>query len=581
MRRLQQIILFTLLGFFTVPTPAEAQPVRVHGTLLGADGQPMPAAHIVVQDGPVDTSVVVEANEKGRFTLTLPRPGGYGMYLMGVHHETLEAPLIVTPDEPVVELHARLGTYEYEQSPDSVWIAMASNDYQKQRAMLMRSDGAVLRASVPSETDTLAYQIIGIRKSPSPRRAFTMSGTGADRYAFNEGGPFWDGRSDYVSVLDGLGTSPADVTFESATLPPPGREPTVRSKNQTVEDIIAIYLETEALERRIGMKGRAYRPLFGKARTDEERAALRDSLQQVMAQFADSLTAPIKRRIEREDNPLVRQWLMLRYFDELNPSEQDSTLARRALHEVPPTSPLWSYEAWSRVGAGNLIFLLARYANTPKLASDYIDEVIQTHPDPDVRRHFLYRGVQMADNAGDEKRKMRYYGQMMGEFAGSYHAQQIEREYAPEKDIQRGNPIPDFALPSMRDSSIVYTDESMRGRVYLIDTWAVWCGPCIAEMDEHHEAYEEYEDDGFDILSISLDEKPADVKAFRQEQWPMPWKHHFAGFFGQGRETIEQTFEVVGIPHPILVDANGQIIATNEALRGEKLFQALERVFGH
>jgi thiol-disulfide isomerase/thioredoxin len=580
MYRSHQILFLALLGFFIAPMPVEAQ-IRVHGTLLGADGQPMPAAHVVVQDGPVDTSVVAEANEKGRFTLTLPRHGGYGMYLMGVHHETLEAPLIVTPEEPVVELHARLGTHKYDESPDSVWVATVSNDYQQQSATLMRSDGAVLRASVPSETDTLAYQVIGIRKSLSPRRAFTMSGTGADRYAFNEDGLFWDSRSDYISVLDGLGASPADVTFNPTRLPPSGREPTVRSDNKTIDNIIAIYQETEAMERRLGEKSQTFRPLFENARTDEERAALRDSLQRVMAQFADSLTAPIKRRIEREDNPLVRQWMMLRYFDELNPSEQDSTLARRALHEIPPTSPLWSYEAWSRVGAGNLIFLLARYANKPKLASAYIDEVIQAHSDPDVRRHFLYRGVQMADNAGDEKRKMRYYGQMMGEFAGSYHAQQIEREYAPEKDIQRGNPIPDFALPSMSDSSVVYTDEGMLDSIYLIDTWAVWCGPCIAEMDEHHEAYEKYKDRGFDILSISLDEAPEDVKAFRQKRWPMPWKHNFAGFSGEGRKVVEETFEVVGIPHPILVDENGQIIATEEALRGNKLLQTLERVFGY
>jgi thiol-disulfide isomerase/thioredoxin len=208
-----------------------------------------------------------------------------------------------------------------------------------------------------------------------------------------------------------------------------------------------------------------------------------------------------------------------------------------------------------------------------------MEKVIENHPDADVRRHFLYQAIAMADNTGDKKRKMRYYGQMMGDFDGTYHARQIERMYAPEKDIQRGNPIPDFALPSMRDSSVVYTDESMRGSIYLIDTWAAWCGPCIVEMDEHHEAYETYKDQGFDIVSISLDETREDVTTFREQRWPMPWKHHFAGFSGEGREVVEETFEVVGIPHPILVDEDGQIIATQESLRGEKLLRTLERVF--
>lgn len=131
----------------------------------------------------------------------------------------------------------------------------------------------------------------------------------------------------------------------------------------------------------------------------------------------------------------------------------------------------------------------------------------------------------------------------------------------------------------MGDSSFTYTNESMKGSVYLINTWATWCGPCIAKMDELHEAYEKYKDEGFDILSISLDEKRADVKQFREKRWPMPWKHHFAGFSGEGRATISETFEVVGIPHPILVGENGQIIAAEDSLRGEKLSQTLERVF--
>jgi hypothetical protein len=60
----------------------------------------------------------------------------------------------------------------------------------------------------------------------------------------------------------------------------------------------------------------------------------------------------------------------------------------------------------------------------------------------------------------------------------------------------------------------------------------------------------------------------------------MPWKHHFAGPSEEKRWKIEQIFDVDGLPHPILVNENGQIIAAGrEDFRKESLAQRLERVF--
>ena len=48
--------------------------------------------------------------------------------------------------------------------------------------------------------------------------------------------------------------------------------------------------------------------------------------------------------------------------------------------------------------------------------------------------------------------------------------------------------------------------EQYRGKVVLLDFWAVWCGPCIAEMPNVKQVYEKYEDDNFQIIGISLDQ---------------------------------------------------------------------------
>jgi hypothetical protein len=85
--------------------------------------------------------------------------------------------------------------------------------------------------------------------------------------------------------------------------------------------------------------------------------------------------------------------------------------------------------------------------------------------------------------------------------------------------------------------------------------------------------YEKYRDDGFTILSLSFDDRPDDVTQFRSEgEHTMPWLHAFVT--GGFRSTLATTFGVVGIPKPILVGADGSIVATS-GLRGEELDKTL------
>ncbi len=46
---------------------------------------------------------------------------------------------------------------------------------------------------------------------------------------------------------------------------------------------------------------------------------------------------------------------------------------------------------------------------------------------------------------------------------------------------------------------------SLRGQVVVIDYWATWCGPCIAEMPTMKKLYEEFHEDGVEFIGVSLD----------------------------------------------------------------------------
>ncbi len=103
-------------------------------------------------------------------------------------------------------------------------------------------------------------------------------------------------------------------------------------------------------------------------------------------------------------------------------------------------------------------------------------------------------------------------------------------------------PMPEFSLNDSTGKT--WNAEAMKGKLVLIDYWATWCGPCKAMFPTLDKVYAKYKDKGFVLLSVSIDEKKADLdKYLKGHKFPNPVLHDQAGIYGEwGVRAIPATF---------------------------------------
>ena len=140
-----------------------------------------------------------------------------------------------------------------------------------------------------------------------------------------------------------------------------------------------------------------------------------------------------------------------------------------------------------------------------------------------------------------------------------------------------GQPAPKFEVAAwVHQGDEEINEDSLQGKVVLLDFWSVWCGPCIATFPHLRDWYDEFHDRGFEIVGVTRyygytwdDEAGRPIRS--KEKVESEAEHEMLKKFFEHHELrhstivtpkesqMQKDYGVTGIPHAVLIDRQGNV----------------------
>ncbi len=259
-----------------------------------------------------------------------------------------------------------------------------------------------------------------------------------------------------------------------------------------------------------------------------------------------------------------------------SPELQQSTFRRiesllTAFRSRYPNTPEAS-DATFQLGA--MSYSVSDYDGAVKLLNEFIGKADDSEREKVAYAYFYlaesYKGLgKYDDSESSYKTVLSRYSDVNSRL--TQYAQSNLAGLSAERKVAVGSEPIAFNVKSIKGETL--SPSKYKGKVLLIDFWATWCGPCIAEMPNVKGIYGKYHDDGFEIVGISLDQSRDKLDAYLKQQ-KIEWPQYFDGKWWNN--DVARMYGVQSIPTTLLVDRHGKI--RYKSLRGKQLEMAVKQL---